>query len=120
MSSADKFHFFQSAQQGGYRTYLYYVATEDPEINISRVQIRHALGGHDVPVEKIRTRYQRSLDLLVEAIRYSNRAYLFDNSGSNLVHIAEFNCSDIWDAKTHHTPAWFKQNVLDKFPIFSD
>lgn len=62
----------------GYRTYLYYIATEDPRINVSRVKYRVTRGGHDVPEEKTVNRYHASLALLREAIRYSNRAYIFD------------------------------------------
>ena len=49
MSVPDKVAFLRKAQQFGYRTYLYYVATEDPDINISRVRYRVKMGGHPVP-----------------------------------------------------------------------
>ena len=80
MSSPDKVQLFQRAQERGYRTYLYYIATEDPAINVSRVKERVRKGGHSVPEDKIISRYYRSLDLLMDAIRCSNRAYIFDNS----------------------------------------
>lgn len=50
MSSKDKVQFLESASNRGARTYLYYVATEDPEINVARVTDRVRKGGHDVPV----------------------------------------------------------------------
>jgi predicted ABC-type ATPase len=53
MSGPDKVDFLRLAQDGGYRTYLYYVATEDPDINISRVRHRVKMGGHDVPEDKM-------------------------------------------------------------------
>lgn len=37
MSSPDKVDLMCSAQRLGYRTYLYYVATEDPTVNIARL-----------------------------------------------------------------------------------
>ena len=40
MSSEDKVKLLQKAQALGYRTYLYYVATESPEINLLRVNHR--------------------------------------------------------------------------------
>jgi predicted ABC-type ATPase len=52
MSSPDKIDFFCKAKAQGYRTYLYYIATDDPLINISRVEQRSAMGGHSVPKEK--------------------------------------------------------------------
>lgn len=49
MSSPDKVRLLAQAQQCGYRTYLYFIATDDPAINISRVQNRVKQGGHPVP-----------------------------------------------------------------------
>lgn len=57
MSSDDKIAFMLKARASGYRTYLYFVATEDPDININRVKNRVAAGGHPVPTEKIVQRY---------------------------------------------------------------
>lgn len=45
MSHASKIELLADAQRAGYRTYLYYVATDDPEINVSRVSNRVAMGG---------------------------------------------------------------------------
>src|SRR4029079_11223380 len=89
MSSPDKVELLEFARNRGYRRYLYYIATEDPAINISRVENRVQLGGHPVAHEKIRSRYRRSLDLLYDAIRKTDRAYVFDNSGTEPVWLAE-------------------------------
>ena len=53
MSHPGKVALLQQAQQAGYRTYLYYVATDDPEINVSRVANRVALKGHDVLIAEL-------------------------------------------------------------------
>ena len=45
MSHRSKIELLTQAQAAGYRTYLYYVATDDPAINISRVRTRVKLGG---------------------------------------------------------------------------
>lgn len=115
MSSPDKVAFLQKAQRRGYRTYLYYVATEDPIINILRVQRRVSLGGHPVPEEKIIARYSRSLDLLVDAVRHTNRAYIFDNSTHQQIWTAEITDGEFLEMKTDRMPAWFKIAVWDKF-----
>lgn len=115
MSAPDKVEFLRKSQESGYRTYLYYVATEDPAINILRVQNRVILGGHPVPKDKIITRYHRSLDLLGEAIQATNRAYIFDNSGRDLIWIAEITNGKELEMKTSEMPAWFKKAVWDKF-----
>lgn len=80
MSAPDKIAVLKTAQKLGYRTYLYFIATADPLINISRVQNRVLMGGHNVPEDKIISRYHRSIDYLWSAIQHTNRAYIFDNS----------------------------------------
>lgn len=89
MSDRDKIAALQEARKHGFRTYLYYIATEDPEINKQRVLNRVADGGHGVPEDKIVSRYHRSLELLPDAIRYSNRAFLFDTSEEEALWFAE-------------------------------
>lgn len=96
MSSQDKVRFLYEARNAGYRTYLYYIATEDPEINVSRVENRVRLGGHGVPRDKIVQRYHRSLSLLTEAIYYSNRAYIFDNSGRAWIGLGSRSSRTTW------------------------
>lgn len=115
MSSPDKVDFLRKAQQAGYRTYLYFVATQDPEINVARVQYRVETGGHPVAEDKIRSRYVRSLELLPQAVSYANRAYIFDNSGSERVWIAEVTDGVEIEMKADEMPAWFKTALWDKF-----
>jgi predicted ABC-type ATPase len=118
MSHRSKVDLLSKARDAGYRTYLYFVATEDPAINISRVRNRVELGGHAVPEDRIVSRYYRSLELLLDAIRLSNRAYIFDNSGANperkLTWIAEITDGRDIELKTDEIPVWFKRYVLDK------
>lgn len=114
MSSPDKVDFLGEAQRRGFRTYLYYVATDDPIINISRVRNRVAMGGHPVPEEKIRSRYHRSLALLAGAIRHTDRAYLFDNSGAELIWLAEVEGGTELKMKVEQMPAWFKKAAWDE------
>lgn len=118
MSHPGKVALLQKAQEAGYRTYLYYVATDDPIINISRVENRVKLKGHPVPPDLVTKRYYRSLDLLMSAIRLTNRAYIFDNSTDNADHthtwLAEITDGEKLELKTDRIPAWFKRAVLDK------
>jgi predicted ABC-type ATPase len=114
MSSPDKVLFLRRALAAGYRTYLYFVATDDPDINISRVELRVKEGGHNVPHQKIKSRYYRSLGLLADAIGSSNRAYIFDNSGAEAFQVAEITDGKRVELKTKIVPAWFRQYVLKK------
>jgi predicted ABC-type ATPase len=118
MSHPGKVELLAEARSKGYRTYLYYVATDDPQINISRVQNRVATGGHDVPVEKIEERYHKSLALLMNAIANTDRAYIFDNSTDSArgeqTWLAEITGGKELEFKSKQIRAWFKQAVLDK------
>lgn len=115
MSFPDKIELLRKAQSRGYRTYLYFVATENPEINISRVRYRVSRGGHSVPEDKITTRYHRSLDLLMEAVQSTHRAYIFDNSAHEHVWLAEITNGNSLEMKTDQMPVWFKKFLWDKF-----
>ena len=119
MSSPDKVEFLKKAQASGFRTYLYYVATEDPEINISRVENRVHLGGHPVPQKKIVERYYRSLALLFEAVQHTNRAYIFDNSFHGKVWLAEITDGNELEMKSDTMPNWFETALWDKFVAFA-
>ncbi|MEI7995337.1 MAG: zeta toxin family protein [Methylococcaceae bacterium] len=118
MSSPDKVAFLKKAQERGFRTYLYFIATEDPTINIARVVNRVKQGGHPVPQDKIIARYYRSLDLLVDAVRYSDRAYIFDNSFHAKLLVAEVTDGIVVETKSYAMPQWFKTALWDKlYPI---
>lgn len=50
-----------AAKRVEYRIVLIYVALGDPDLQIDRVRLRVAQGGHDIPDADIRRRYFRSL-----------------------------------------------------------
>lgn len=106
MSGADKIDFMRQSRDRGYRTYLYFVCTEDARVNIERVKSRVEQGGHNVPRDKIISRFIKSLENLPEAILTSDRAYIFDNSGSKHTLCAEF--VDGRPIRSFETPAWFR------------
>jgi predicted ABC-type ATPase len=78
------------ARQQGFDVILIYVGTADPEINIARVNRRVILGGHHVPKEDIRRRYERSLSNLPIAVSKADYSLLFDNSGSDGYQLVAF------------------------------
>jgi predicted ABC-type ATPase len=54
------------------------------------------------------------LELLIEAIKYTDRAYIFDNSLDQQFLLAEItNAKDI-ELKSTEVPAWFEKYILDK------
>jgi predicted ABC-type ATPase len=113
MSHKSKMDFMQKAIESGYRVYLYFIATEDPEINLNRVNVRVAQNGHSVAPEIIKSRYFRSLENLKTAVKKTNRAYIFDNSGSAALLIAEItNGVDVSIFDTAKVPSWVAKYLL--------
>jgi predicted ABC-type ATPase len=80
MSHPSKVELMARARDQGYDVTLFFVATSDPEINVRRVEGRVSTGGHDVPHDRIRARYARSLQLLSHAALVARRTVVFDNS----------------------------------------
>ncbi|MCW7468188.1 zeta toxin family protein [Leptospira kanakyensis] len=117
MSDMRKLDFLKKAKDAGYVIYLYFFCTVDPEINKNRVEIRVKEKGHNVPPEKIEERYYRSLENLKEAIRISNRAYLFDTSSDDfesLLFAGVTNGVEVEKFTQNKLPAWFIKSVVDK------
>lgn len=80
MSASDKIDFILRAKETGFFVRLFFVSTESPTINASRVANRVLNGGHDVPISKIISRYDKSIvncELLSKAV---DRLYVYDNS----------------------------------------
>jgi len=69
------------AKVNGFRIDLVYICLDTPERSVLRVNERVLQGGHDVSDEDVRRRYLRSLANLPDAVRISDRAVLYDNSG---------------------------------------
>ncbi|KQN65206.1 hypothetical protein ASF04_20050 [Duganella sp. Leaf61] len=71
-------------KEQGYRLFLVFITTDDPEKNVDRVRFRYETGtttGHFVVPEKVRERYERTLSLLPRAVEVADSAYIYDNSG---------------------------------------
>ena len=113
MSGTDKLELFHVARDAGFRTYLYFIATDSPLLNAERVAVRVSRGGHSVPPDKIISRWNRSLGQLRAAIRLSHRAYLFDNSGKTHRLVAEFE-NDRIVLLADQQPNWFGEFVWDR------
>lgn len=113
MSHEGKVDFLAKAKQSGYRVYLYYIATEDPEINASRVNVRVAQQGHAVPEDIIKNRYYKSLNNMKPAVKNSSRAYIFDNSEKQAKFVAEISDgSDVVLNDGVEVPNWVAEYLL--------
>lgn len=79
-STQEKVDFLERAKRAGYFLRCFFVGTTDPRINAARVANRVMQGGHSVPIEKIISRYTRSMANLSAAVELCDRVYVYDNS----------------------------------------
>lgn len=115
MSHKGKIDFFKKAQEKGFRVYLYYIATEDPEINVSRINFRVEQKGHNVAPEIVKNRYYKSLSNLYEAVKHTHRAFIFDNSQSQAKLISEItNGSEVALDADDELPNWVSEYLLSQ------
>lgn len=79
-SSQEKIDFLIRAKEMGYFIRLFFIGTDSPTINASRVAKRVLENGHDVPISKIITRYYKSIANCVVVSSLVDRLYIYDNS----------------------------------------
>lgn len=108
-SVRDKLGLLKEAIEAGFTVVLCYIGLASPEISDQRVAMRVSQGGHDVPAEKLKSRFPRTLANLKAAIRELPHVLIYDNS--DLRHpfrrIAVFhNGRPAYRSK--RVPKWFK------------
>ncbi len=80
LSTERNINLLKRAKEQGFFIRGYYILTSDVNINVLRVKARVSDGGHDVPEEKIRTRYERALKLVPEFVDICDICHIYDNS----------------------------------------
>lgn len=77
-----KLGLLRRAVDAGYEVTLIYIGVMNEELLQRRVDQRIAIGGHDVPRDRIAARFERSLKNLRNAVPLVERVELYDNSSS--------------------------------------
>ena len=80
MSAPDKVDYIIRAKEAGFFIRLFFVSTVSPTINAKRVAQRVLDGGHDVPIPKIISRYDKSIANCKIESEVVDRLYVYDNS----------------------------------------
>ncbi|HEY5510724.1 MAG TPA: zeta toxin family protein [Prolixibacteraceae bacterium] len=80
LSASDKLDFIKRAIEAGYFIRLFFVGTDHPSINASRIAHRVMEGGHDVPIPKIISRFTKSILNCSLIAPIVDRLYVYDNS----------------------------------------
>ena len=68
------------ALAAGIEVRIWFVGLSSPELHMARVRSRVARGGHDIPEDKIRERYDRSRINLIELMPRLTELRVYDNS----------------------------------------
>ena len=80
LSTERNLNLLKKAKEEGYFIRCFYVLTADPDVNVTRVSVREKQGGHGVPEDKIRDRYQKALRLIPELISVCDILHIYDNT----------------------------------------
>ena len=80
LSSHYKLDILRKAKENGYFIKCIFVLTNDPMINVSRVETRVASGGHNVDKDKIISRYYKSLANIKQLIELCDILHVYDNT----------------------------------------
>ena len=83
-SHESKLALVDDAKRAGFRVVIYHIHVRQPELSVRRVALRVREGGHDVPEDKIRERYERNQPLIRDAVLRADFAFVFDNSQLNV------------------------------------
>ena len=93
---------------------MFFICTESPTINAARIANRVMEGGHDVPIQKIISRYQKAIINAVKVTEFADRVYFYDNSVDNQDAQILFRTTDGKFAKQYveSFPVWTR-DILD-------
>ena len=98
------------AKDAGFFIRCYYVLTADPQINVARVASRVSAGGHDVPTDKIISRYHKALSLVHELIPLCDVCHIYDNSLNEPFRIFKKRKEEYWYCPERYL--WRKDNIV--------
>ncbi len=103
-----KLDMLRAAVEAGFDVRLIYVGLASAELSEKRVAQRVAIGGHDVPVEKLASRFVRSIENLKAAVAIVPIVKVYDNSSATEPFrlLARFVNGSIVERADGRMPAW--------------
>lgn len=105
----DKIAFLEEAERAGYTVVLCFIGIPDPVTSIERVSMRVLQGGHDVPDEKLESRFPRIIENLRRAVTRLQHVLVFDNQdlGKPFRRVAGFEGGSLLES-AGPIPAWLR------------
>jgi predicted ABC-type ATPase len=117
----------EKAIRSGMEVRIWYVGLDNVELHFARVRARVEKGGHDVPYERIRERYERSVLNLIRLMPKITELRVYDNSVEAdpdagavpeprlIVHLDRGKLASVCELAS--TPDWVKPVVLTALKI---
>lgn len=108
-----KVNFLNATRAIGYDVTLVYIGIPSPDFSARRVSARVEAGGHDVPLDKIKSRYNRTLINLDKAIKSGLHVRIYDNSSIKNPYrfLAEFDKQKLKRQSPSPIPDWAKRII---------
>ena len=109
----DKVEFLKEAAENGYTVVLCYIGISGPEVSEQRVAMRVSQGGHDVPSDKLQSRFARTIDNLRMAIQRLPHVLIYynDDLSNPYQQVAVFEQGRLMTSK-EPLPDWLEPLVL--------
>lgn len=117
-SHPSKVDLIERAQAAGFRVHLIHINVRSPDLAVRRVGVRVRRGGHDVPEDKVRSRYPRTQQNILRAVEAADRSTIYDNSLYGHRHVMTLERGQV-RAMAHDVPKWARDLFADKLRQFS-
>lgn len=97
----------QKAKEAGYYIRLYYIGLDTAEDSIRRIANRVSRGGHDIPSEDVRRRFQNRFESLVRVLPYCDEVIFYDNN-NGFAAVAEYKNGEL-RPRGSFCPEWLRE-----------
>ncbi len=110
--------FVRKAKQRSYEVVVIFICLEDPALNAARVRHRVSRGGHDVPMQKIGPRYERSIAYCAQLVPIADEVWLIDNTVPErpFAAVARFVQGKLADLTQAPIPRWVQSGFAIYLP----
>lgn len=97
----------QQARRQGYYISLFYVGLDSMEESLRRIENRVRKGGHNIPLEDVRRRYESRYESLRCVLPYCDEVSFYDNE-NGFVKVAEMKNNHFYFCNRYR-PKWLEQ-----------
>lgn len=111
LSGSKTLHTVLSAKEKNYYIRLYYIGVNSLDESLLRIENRVKKGGHSIPAEDVKRRYEKRFEDLARILPYCDEVKFYDNE-NGFVYVGEYRNGQIFTVGDY-TPDWL--NGLKKY-----